>query len=83
MAEKKPVGKIKHYYAKIGVAVVELSSELKVGDRIAVEGSTSFEQTVDSMQIERAPITSAKPGQSIGLKVSGKVREDDIVYKVG
>lgn len=83
MAEKKPVGKIKHYYTKIGVAVVELSSELKVGDRIAVEGSTSFEQTVDSMQIEHEQITSAKPGQSIGLKVSGKVKEDDIVYKVG
>lgn len=83
MAEKKPVGKIKHYYSKIEVAVVELSGELKVGDRIAVQGSTSFEQTVDSMQIEHEQITSAKPGQSIGLRVSSKVKEDDIVYKLG
>ncbi|MBI4344293.1 MAG: translation elongation factor-like protein, partial [Euryarchaeota archaeon] len=33
MGEEEAVGKIKHYYPKIGVAVVELSSELKVGDR--------------------------------------------------
>mgnify|MGYP001586194107 FL=1 len=81
MGEEEAVGKVKHYYPKIGVAVVELSSELKVGDRISIRGSTSFVQTVDSMQIEHAPVTSARPGQSIGLKVSSKVRGGDLVYR--
>jgi len=34
------------------------------------------------MEIEHEQITTARAGQSIGLKVSGRVRENDIVYKV-
>jgi len=45
MAAKELVGKVTHYYDKIGVAVVELSSKLKVGDNISIEGpGVSFEQ---------------------------------------
>ncbi|MAE42605.1 hypothetical protein CMO93_02445 [Candidatus Woesearchaeota archaeon] len=48
----KEVGKVTHYYTNIGVAVVELTGALKVGDKIRIKGATSdFEQTVDSMQI--------------------------------
>lgn len=79
---KKPVGKIKHYFNKIGVAVIELSDELKVGDNISIEGSEAFEQKVDSMQIDRAPVESATKGQAIGLKVIDKVREGDSVFKI-
>jgi putative protease len=82
MAEK-PVGKVTHYYTHLGVAVVELEDELKIGDVIHIKGHTSdFTQTVDSMQIEHQPIEVAKPGQAIGLKVKEHAREHDIVYKV-
>jgi hypothetical protein len=37
----KEIGKIAHYYPKIEVAVVELSDELKIGDKIGIEGSTT------------------------------------------
>lgn len=81
--ERKEVGKISHYYEKISVAVVDLTNTLKTGDEIIIEGpSTSVRQTVDSMQIEHENIPTAKKGQSIGLKVSGKVKEKDVVYKV-
>lgn len=81
--EKKPVGKITHYFPKIGVAVVELSGELKNGDRIAIEGkSEPFEQVVASMQIERIDVPSARAGQAIGMKVDKPVKEGDIVYLV-
>jgi putative protease len=83
-AEKKLVGKITHYFTKIGVGVIELSDELKVGDRISIEGvTTNFQQTVDSMEIEHQRVDKAGPGQSIGLKVEQRVREGDHVYKVG
>jgi translation elongation factor EF-1alpha len=79
----KEVGKVAHYYTKLGVAVIELSDTLKVGDKIKIKGATSdFEQTVDSMQIEHKNIEEAKRGQSIGMKVKEHVREHDVVYKV-
>lgn len=81
--EKKLVGKITHYYGKIGVAVVELEDELAVGDEISIEGaSTNIRQKVESMQIEHQNIKKAKAGDSVGLKVAGKVRENDQVYKI-
>ncbi|MBA7601665.1 hypothetical protein ES703_08743 [subsurface metagenome] len=82
--EKKLVGKISHYFTNIGVGVIELSDELKVGDRISIEGATTnIQQTVDSMEIEHENVQSAGAGQSIGMKVEQRVREGDLVYKLG
>ena len=83
--EEKPVevGKITHFFSKINVAVVELTAPLSVGDKIRIQGpTTDFEQTVQSMQIEHENVEAAKKGQSIGLRVSERVRENDTVYKV-
>jgi putative protease len=81
--EKKLVGKVSHYYGKIGVAVVEVEDEINVGDTISIEGAvTNLRQTVDSMEIEHKQIKTAKKGDSIGLKVIDKVRENDKVYKI-
>lgn len=81
--EKKLVGKISHYYGKIGVAVIELTDALSVGDTISIEGAeTNLQQAVDSMEIEHEKIQTANAGQSIGMKVADRVREGDAVYKV-
>ena len=81
--ELKEVGKVTHYFTRIGVAVVELTDTLSVGDRILIKGATTnFEQTVESMQIEHKNIDVAHSGQSIGLKVDQRVREGDRVYKI-
>lgn len=81
MAETK-VGKIIHYYDKIGVAVVELSASLKVGDKVKITGANEFEMTVSSMQIEHESIEEAKKGQSIGMKVDQPVKEGDEMVKL-
>ena len=82
--DKKLVGKVIHYFTKIGVGIIELSDELKVGDRISIEGATTnVQQIVDSMQIEHKDVPSARAGQSIGIKVGQRVREEDLVYKLG
>lgn len=78
---EKVVGKITHYFPKIGVAVVEVSEEMKDGDKILIKGKrTNFEQVVESMQIEHQKISVAKKGQSIGLKVANAVEPGDLVY---
>jgi len=81
--EKKLVGRVTHYYNKIGVAVVELEDTLRIGDEISIEGkTTNLRQKVESMQIEHQPIQEAKAGDSIGLKVVDRVREGDLVFKI-
>jgi translation elongation factor EF-Tu-like GTPase len=82
MEGKQEVGRVTHFYPKILVAVVELKLPLATGDRIEIVGrNTHFEQIVESMQIEHKTITSARAGQSIGLKVADRVREEDVVYR--
>jgi len=79
--EGKEVGKITHFFDKIGVAVVEITGKLKVGDKIKIKGSTTdFEQNVDSMQIEHEEVKEAKKGDAIGMKVADRVREHDKVF---
>jgi len=81
--EKKLVGKVTHFFQKIGVAVVDVSDELRVGDKIVIEtGSGPIEQTIDSMQIEHEQINVAMRGQSVGLKVAGNVHQGNEVYKL-
>lgn len=83
MADRKPVGKIAHFFPKISVAVVELDDALNVGDTISIEGPTTMlEQPVRSMQVDKKDIPTAGSGDSIGLKVDDRVREKDLVYKL-
>ncbi|MCX6818154.1 MAG: translation elongation factor-like protein [Candidatus Aenigmarchaeota archaeon] len=83
MSDKKLVGKVRHYFSNINVAVIDLTANLKVGDEISIEGSsTNVTQKVDSMQIEHKSVEEAKKGQSIGLKVADRVREGDVVFKM-
>lgn len=77
------VGKVIHYYDKIGVAVVEVSSELALGDTIKITGQeTEFIQQVNSLQIEHQQIQKVTSGQTIGLKVDQPVKENFLVWKV-
>lgn len=79
----KEAGKVTHYYGKVGVAIIELSDSLKVGDKIKIEGNKiEFDQTVASMEIDRKGVTEAKKGDVVGLKVGEKVGEGAIVHKL-
>ncbi len=79
--DRKRIGKITHFFPKISVAVVELEDKVKVGDTIEIEGQDSkFEQKLDSMQVNHAPVKEAKKGDAIGLKVAQPVREGDVVF---
>jgi len=83
MADFK-VGKVTHFYDKIGVAVIELSAPLSVGDKIKFVrgGEDLFEQKISSIQIEHEKKDSAKKGDVVGLKTDGEVKEDADVYKI-
>ncbi|KKU47726.1 MAG: hypothetical protein UX67_C0030G0004 [Candidatus Woesebacteria bacterium GW2011_GWF2_46_8] len=83
MADLK-IGKVTHYYDKIGVAIVELDGTLTVGEKVKFSrgGEDLFEQTVDSIQIEHEKKDSAGKGDVIGLKVESEAKEGAEVYKI-
>jgi len=82
IADKK-IGKVTHYYDKIGVAVIDLTQGLKVGDNIKfVHKDNEFTQAVDSLQIDHKSVKSVKKGDSLGLKVDQPVKTGAEVYKI-
>jgi len=83
MAEEREVGRVSDYFARIGVAGIDLTGPLRVGDTIHIKGhTTDFEQSVDSIQIEHASVDAAKAGDKIGIKVEDRCRRGDHVYVV-
>jgi translation elongation factor EF-Tu-like GTPase len=82
MAEEQ-IGTVSDFFARPVVAAIELTGSLKIGDNIHIKGhSTDVETVVSSMQIDNAAVQEAKAGDSVGVKVSEKVRKHDTVYKV-
>jgi translation initiation factor IF-2 len=83
MAEEL-IGTVTHYFGKPKVAAIDVTAGvLRVGDTIRVVGHTSdFTQTVDSMQIEHEAVEEAGAGASVGIKVTGRARVHDLVYRV-
>ena len=78
------IGKITHYYDKIGVAVVELLNTIKKGDKLKISGhDNEFSQNCESMQMEHLEVSTAKKGDTIGMKVNQAVKEGDFVYLEG
>jgi len=77
------IGKVSDFFAHPVVAGIELTASLKVGDKIHFKGhTTDLELVLDSMQINNVDVSQAKAGDSIGVKVSERVRRGDAVYKV-
>jgi translation elongation factor EF-Tu-like GTPase len=84
MEELREVGKVSHFFGRINVAVIEVTDTISVGDQIFIKGpTTDVKQTVDSMEIEHEKVKQVEAGHSVGMKVNGRVRENDIVYKTG
>ncbi|MFH1141850.1 MAG: translation elongation factor-like protein [Chloroflexota bacterium] len=77
------IGRVSDFFARPVVAGVELTGSLKVGDMIHIVGhTTNLEMVVDSMQINNVNVQVASAGDPVGIKVTGRVRSGDMVYKV-
>jgi len=83
LADKALAGKVIHYYDKIGVAVIKLEKGLKVGDKVKFEKKdVSFEQVIESMQLEHKQVASGKKGEEIAVKVDQVAKDGFGVYKM-
>jgi len=78
------IGKVVHYFDKIGVAVVSVSKKgLATGDTVKISGhDNEFTQTVASLQIEHALVKRIAAGKEGAMKVDQPAKEGDVVYLI-
>jgi hypothetical protein len=77
------IGKITHFYAKIGVVVIKLSFDIKIDDLLHYKGDNyDFEEKITSLQLNHKEVTNAKIGDSVGIKINSIVKVDNLVFKI-
>jgi putative protease len=75
--------KVRHYFSANGVASVFILDSLSAGDLVHIKGhTTDFDQTIDSMQINKKEVPSAEKGENAGIKVKDYVRKNDLIYRI-
>jgi hypothetical protein len=80
---EKQIGRVTHYYSRLGVAVLALDAGLAVGDTVHIVGhTTNFTQTVESMEVQHRKLQEVGPGADVALKVDERVRVGDTVYQI-
>ncbi|MFO7689120.1 MAG: hypothetical protein R6W83_00960 [Cryobacterium sp.] len=79
----KLVGHVTHYYGRLGVAVLDLTDSIHLGDVVHIfGGTTDLRQVVRSLQIEHQAVEEVGPGQEVALKVDRRVRPRDRVFRL-
>ena len=77
------IGKVIHFYDKIGVGVVALTAGLAVGDSIkVVKNDDEFTQKVESMQIEHEQVKEAKKGDEVAVKLDKPTKKGAEIFRV-
>jgi len=82
IVKKVLIGYVTNYYANINVAEIDLKHHsLKIGDKILVEGKTSFfEQKISSLENNHHKIQKAKKGEIVAVKMDKRVRKNDKIF---
>ena len=77
------IGRITHYYNHLNVAVISLTDELKLGDKIHIVGHhTNLTERIGSMEVNHHSVLFVEPGDNVAIKVNDRVHEHDKVYRV-
>lgn len=81
---KKDIGQVVNYYNKVKAAELRIWDDLKVGDKIIIQGKTtgSITHTIDSMQVDGERVLNVKKNSNVAVAIPTKVRENDFVYKL-
>ena len=78
------IGRVRHYYNHLQVAVLSLTDNLKLGDKIHIHGhTTDLIERVASMEVNHHPVEWVAAGDDVAIKVNEPVHEHDTVYLIG
>lgn len=80
----EPIGRVTHYFPKARATAVMIERDgIRAGDVLYYKGHTTrFKQKVESLQINRQPVSQASPGEEVGIRVRARTREHDLVFKL-
>jgi putative protease len=81
-SQDQAVGVVRDYFRKVSVAAVEVTrGTIRAGDTLRFLGhTTDLVQRIESMQASHQDILEANKGDFVGIKVTDRVREGDLVY---
>ena len=83
MAVEEDIGQVNDFFARPVVAGIELTGTLKVGDTVHIKGhTTDITMVVESMEVNNVKVQVANARDSIGVKVTDRVRRGDRVHLV-
>lgn len=84
LTKDQAVGVVRDYFRKVQVAAIEVTGgTLRVGDTLRIKGhTTDLVQKVESMQVNHQDVVEVNPGDLVGIRVSDRVREHDLVFIV-
>jgi U32 family peptidase len=79
---KEYLGKVTHYYPKVGVVLVNLVKDLKVNDEIVFikDNLGSKQLKVDELEKKKKKISKAEKGEEVGIKIPFRVSKNTEVY---
>ena len=73
------------YFSKLGVAEFSVdATEFSVGDKLLITGPTTgvMYVTADEIHDDVGPVQTARQGTRVAIKVTGKVRPSDKLFKI-
>lgn len=77
------IGRVSHYFNHLNVAVISITDNLKLGDKIHIVGHhTNLTERVASMEVDHHAVVWVKPGDHVAIKVLDRVHEHDKVYRI-
>ena len=81
---KRDIGQVVNYYGRVKAAELRIWDDLKMGDKIIIQGQTtgSITHTIDSMQIEGKSVEKVDKNSNVAISMPTKVRKNDFVYKL-
>jgi len=80
--KRRAAGIVENYYPKKQAAAIRLLEEgIEVGDKILIEGSTTYlKQQVSFLKKDGKDLKKAEKGDEVGLAVEGVVRKNDRIF---
>jgi len=80
-----PIGKVVHFFDRISVVVISLSSKISIGDEVRFVDNRhgiDFSQKIESLELDHKVFTEGQPQTEVATKVAQPVKEGALVYKV-
>lgn len=82
---KLHIGRIEHYYPKVGVAHAVLKAHgLSAGDRVLITGpfTGAMEHIISELRVDDQPVQAADKGQEVTFPFPAAVRPSDKLYRL-